>query len=477
MFKTIKRHIPFWLIVFSTIMLLIVAQLVQDGMFMDGMLYVSVSKNLANGIGTFWHPHFSKTAMTNFHEQPPLYFGLLAIFYKILGTSFYVERFFCLITLCVTGYFIKKIWEILFISDLQNKQQSWLPVLLWITIPVCFWSYANHTEETVMSVFTVSTVYFISKALILKQKISFNLLLAGVFIFLSSLTKGPQGLFPIAAIGLFWIANIKDFSFKKCILYSILLTLPSLLIYSGLISNPVIYKSFEMYFAKRFVSTFNNIGATTDNHFEILFRLFSELIPALIITALLLFYGKVKNITNNPKLKVSLWFLLIGLSGSLPLMITLEQRGFYLTTTFPFFAISFGTIITGTVSSLINKTNTGSKQFTIFKYCCWILFIGSSTYAITQIGNFKRDRELLSDIYLINKIIPNGEIISCPTSMWNEWSVHTYFNRYNYISLESIENKRHKFLISYKEISDTSFFYRYNKTALNTQKLDLYQLK
>lgn len=477
MLKTNNIQFYLWLVVCSTIILTVLSQLVQDGMFMDGMLYISVSKNLANGIGTFWHPHFSKTSMASFHEQPPLYFGLLAVFFKLLGTSMYVERLFSLITLCVTGCFIKKIWELVFITDFQNKQQSWLPIFLWITIPVCFWSYANHTEETVMSVFAVIAVYFISKALILKQKIYFNLLLAGVFVFLSSLTKGPQGLFPIAAIGLYWIANNKIFSFKKCIGYSLLLILPVVIIYTGLITNPTIYKSYEMYFYKRFVSTFNNFGATTDNHFELLFRLFSELIPAFIIVAILLIVSKVKNITNNPKFNFSIWFILIGLSGSLPLMVTLEQRGFYLTTTFPFFAIAIAMLITDIVSSLTNKINLESKQFVIFKYCTWLLLVGSVTYTISQIGNFKRDKEVLSDIYLINKIIPNGEIVSCPASMWNEWSIQTYFNRYNYISLESVESKQYQFLIAYKETPDTSFYNQYVKRELNTQKLDLYQLK
>ena len=44
-------------------------------MFMDGMLYTCVSKNLANGIGSFWFPVFSKFG-----------FGGLPMQYTLLGT-------------------------------------------------------------------------------------------------------------------------------------------------------------------------------------------------------------------------------------------------------------------------------------------------------------------------------------------------------------------------------------------------------
>src|ERR1022692_1748202 len=140
---------PYWLITISVLFILVVSQLIQDGMFSDGLLYVCVSKNLANGIGTFWHPYFGNTLKTPFHEQPPLYFGILAVFFKVFGQSMYVERLFCLLTLVITGFYISKIWKVLVGKDETNASNSWLPVLLWITVPVCFWTYTNLVEETV----------------------------------------------------------------------------------------------------------------------------------------------------------------------------------------------------------------------------------------------------------------------------------------------------------------------------------------
>ena len=123
-----STNLPFWLFTFAVISVLIVSQLIQDGVFMDGMLYISVSKNLADGIGTFWNPHFSLTSMASFHEQPPLYFGLLALFYKIFGTSMYVERIFCFVCYVITAIYINKLWKKIFLFNADIASNSWLPV-------------------------------------------------------------------------------------------------------------------------------------------------------------------------------------------------------------------------------------------------------------------------------------------------------------------------------------------------------------
>jgi hypothetical protein len=56
-----KKQLPFWLITIAILIGLPGYTLIQDGMFMDAMLYTSVAHNEAQGIGTFWFPQFSKS--------------------------------------------------------------------------------------------------------------------------------------------------------------------------------------------------------------------------------------------------------------------------------------------------------------------------------------------------------------------------------------------------------------------------------
>jgi hypothetical protein len=403
---------PFWLLTVTVIIILIVSQLIQDGSFMDGMLYICVSKNLAMGNGSFWNLNFSQTYLTSFNEQPPLYFGLLALFYKVLGTSMYVERLFCFVCFAVNAFFIYKLWKKIYSSNPLIANHSWLPILFWGTIPVCFWAYINHVEETVMSVFTIASVYFIYSALFLNQKIFRNILLGGLFIFLASFTKGIQGLFPIVAIGAYWLV-MRDLSFKEMVMYSLLLISVPVCIYLFLVlTNHDVYDSYQRYIETRLVRTFNNAGSTTGNRFELLFILCQELLP---ISSLILFFTKkykAVDHTDTTHYKTIVWFLLIGLAGALPLMVTLEQRGFYLVTTMPFFAMAIAMWLVPRLTTLINKIRIEHIGFKIAKVFTLLLLLISIVFSIMQIGKCKRDEGVLKDIYTIGTIVPHHSIMN-----------------------------------------------------------------
>lgn len=117
---------------------------------MDAMLYTSVSHNLSMGIGTFWFPQFSLhnvAGLSSFHEQPPLVFGIQALYFKVLGDSMYVERFYTLLSMCITAFLIVLIWKEVFKDNIKLNAFAWMPILLWIIVPVCFWSYSNNMHE------------------------------------------------------------------------------------------------------------------------------------------------------------------------------------------------------------------------------------------------------------------------------------------------------------------------------------------
>jgi 4-amino-4-deoxy-L-arabinose transferase-like glycosyltransferase len=446
----LNKHYWFWIFTLAVILILIVSQLIQDGVFMDGMLYISVGKNLSDGIGTFWNQSFSKTSMFSYHEQPPLYGGLIALFYKVFGSSMYVERLFCFVCFSGAAIYISKLWKAIF-KDSETKQFTWLPVLFFTSIPVVFWAYTNHVEETVMTFFALASVYYSYKALFNSERIVLNLVFAGVFVFLSSLTKGVQGLFPIAAVGFYWIVSVKNYQFSKMILHSLVLVGTPVLIYSLLfLISPEALESFKTYFGIRFVNTFNNVGATTGNRFELLIRLINELLPLAILSLLILILSrkqKSKDLTIKDGTKRILWFILIGLSGSMPLMVTLEQRGFYLVTALPYFALAFALLLAPRLTNLFALMSGSSLGLKLFKGFSAALLLASIVFVFTSIGETKRDKEMLQDVYTFGKLIPRGEIVSIPTEMWNDWNFQTYMVRHNYISLEVNDTTNNYFLI------------------------------
>lgn len=476
-FKDLKVD-PFSLGFVSVVLVLIFSQLIQDGMFMDGLLYVCVSHNLSEGLGSFWEPNYSKTTMEVFREQPPLYFGLLAIFYKIFGSSLYVERLFGAVCLVIEFIIIRSTW-LSVIKRNETKKLIWLPVLFFTIIPVVFWSYANLVEETVMVIFASMAVLFARYATLSHQKLNqfVWVLIAAFAIVLSTLTKGIQGSFPLVAVLVFWFFE-REISLKRAILLSIVLFIFFIMIYLLMFFiDDEIYLSLILYLENRLTKAFiTGVHDTTDSHFYLFFRLLSELIPIfvlLVFIVILVFkiHGQFKVKSNYQKSALS--FIFIGLSGTLPLMVTKEQRGFYMLTALPFFAIALALLIFPYLSLLINNWNEKSKSFSIFKITSIFLLLTSTTFTVLKFNKYKRDKELLEDIYLFLPLLPQGSIVGLNEDLFQNWNLKNYLIRYKYISSENADNGS-KYLILSKTYYNKQFDNSYQKTKLKTNILNLY---
>ena len=70
--NTINNY--FLLAVVALFIIISAPLLLANGMFMDGTMYASISRNLAQGLGSFWKLYFSATLYPEFHEHPPLAF-------------------------------------------------------------------------------------------------------------------------------------------------------------------------------------------------------------------------------------------------------------------------------------------------------------------------------------------------------------------------------------------------------------------
>ena len=67
-----NSHWPFYITILALFIGIISPFMFTDGMFMDGLYYACISRNLALGIGSFWDLEFTETLGKHFHEHPPL---------------------------------------------------------------------------------------------------------------------------------------------------------------------------------------------------------------------------------------------------------------------------------------------------------------------------------------------------------------------------------------------------------------------
>jgi 4-amino-4-deoxy-L-arabinose transferase-like glycosyltransferase len=474
-----SKDLPFWLLTISIMILIIAPTLIQDGMFGDAMLYTSVSHNLGTGIGSFWEPVFSPSyhnaGSAFFHEQPPLVFGIQSLFFKLLGDSLYVERFYTFLTMCVTAILLKVLWNSVFTKEQEFKKISWLPVILWITVPACIWSYSNNMMENTMGIFTISAVIFIFKSLESDRKEIWFLLLAGLFVFLATMSKGVPGLFPLAVPLLYWIV-FRRRSLLTTIFHTLIIISVPLVLYFILFNIPESSESLNFYVTKRLLGRINNDPTVVDRLF-IIKRLFTELLPQLIILLLIISISRLKKsgIAFFRFSKPSAFFFLTGLAASIPLTFTLVQRGFYLVPSFPYFALGFSILIAPAVLSF-RETLISSEpgKFRLLQVAGILVFIFAIVFTFMQKGKAQRDRDMLHDVHVIGNAIPSRSEISVTPDIATAYYLECYFIRYYYISLFIDVPKDYQLVRKSTKPDSLNIFEKLN---LDTKVYDIYQRK
>ncbi len=464
-----KKALSFFLIVVAIFIGMVGPSLFSNGMFMDGLLYATISKNLAHHLGSFWDLHLSATLYPHFHEHPPLAFGIQSLFFGLFGDSLLVERFYSLITFFITGWIIISIWKQT--TDKKFHSLGWLPVLLWLSIPLVTWAVSNNMLENTMTIFISLSVLFIIKSSYTKRFLYLSL--SGFMVFLGLLTKGPVALFPLSLP--FWLfvvkhnINLKRFLIDTLVLCGVILVSFSIMF----ILTPDSINSLTAYFNRQIVGSLKNIK-TVDSRFQILWRLFTELIPAGILVVLAFIFSK-KSITVEFKSNWKFVFVALGFSGVLPIMVSLKQSGFYIVPAFPFFSIALSAFIAPRVYYLINKISTHTKGYTIFTAISYMLLAISIILATMQVNKIGRDKNKINDVYTIIKVIPDNSTLSVEPDLWTDWSLHGYFGRYANISLDDKDHYHKYFLI--KKNDGKKLLRGYKKIPINLRLYTLYEKK
>ncbi len=473
-----KLSIPFWFITLSIVFGLTLSVLIQDAMFQDAVLYSSVSHNLGIGIGTFWFPQYSTLNLENissFHEQPPLVFGIQSLFFRLLGDSIYVERFYVFLTIILHILLINKLWKMIFKNNPDYKNLGWLPTVFWILIPVCFWSFRNNMLVNTVSVFTLISIIISYKQIQSQKNSLFFWIISGFFIFLASFSKGVPGFFPVAFPFFYWLITRK-ISLKRSVFFTLILLSVPFVFYLIFMIHPESRQSLTIYAVDRLLNRVNTMP-TADYRLETAWRLFTEMIPILIISIFILFFTKRTKLKAYffENIKESLLFLAIGLSGSYPLMLTMVQKGWYMVPSFPYFAISLAILVTPSISVALKRINIQSVRYKFFKYISISLFLACIIFIFMQSGKISRHEEMVTDVYEIGTVVPKFSTLTVPQKMYNQYDFKLQGFLVRYCNISISPYKEYDYFLKEKK-SDSKIPENYNqKVELDLTVYELYR--
>lgn len=469
---------------------LVLPALFMDGMFMDGVFYASISRNLAIGNGSLWEMYFSLTHHPQMHEQPPLMFVLQAGFFKLFGTGIYTERIYCTVTAILSSALVIRSWNLITRHIDKTKSSTancptalpiaigmstgWLPLLLWIIMPVTFYAFANNLEECTMVIFVLLAFNSILRAILRPTEKKIQWIIAGMWILAAGLTKGVQGMFLLSAP--FWCWTIlKNGTARDFVIRTLLIAVvPALFVLVAFIT-PEIRDSFDAYFTSRYGKTFSGTTASSSNHFHLLFELLLDTLPALAVMFLFLVAGR-KSAAFAAHLKsirkTILFVFVCALSGILPLLITREQRGFYLVTALPLVAIACGLVILPAAlrfSAFVQRKKRLAQGILLTAFGISGL---AAFLTIRNAGHPQRDAEKIQIVHEIASITGNGTTLHVTTTLNSDWQLICYFQRYHEVSITDDTNFPSSWFVCEKGAPVPT---GYGKISLKSPLFDLYR--
>ena len=435
MSQTRSNNTPFWLLFIGLFLILVSNSLLTEGMFFDGVTYASISRNMAEGQGSFWNPHYTQTLYPEFRQHPPLALGMEALAFKAFGDHLWVEKAYSVLMSLLSGLFIALIWK----RTTNNLRWAWLSLLFWMAIPLVSWSATNNLLENTMTVFVLLSVYLMIVSYQRNSKIW--LFLAGGALFAAFLSKGFTGLFPLVFPIIYCIFDDK----RKWIqgpIDSLLLVL-TLTVLSGImfLAFPPSFAYLKDYFRLQVIGGGLH-EATASSRFYIVFALLQQLMIAYVI-ALALVICKARNRTNKkvfefPQDKAWFYiFLILGLLGVLPIMVSIKQRDFYMLAAMPFFALACGHITLSMVNLLLPKIT--SKVHTWMTLGASVVLLVGLVLNGIHYGKYGRDEALIEEVKNRVAEADGNNIIDITPEEYTQWARHAYFMRYGKISLRPTE--------------------------------------
>ena len=112
-------------VLIAILALLYIPQLFMQGMFVDGTLYGSVSRNFSVSSNLFilaeTHDEYGR-----FIGHPPLLFWLQGLLFKLFGDHFFVERIFCFCVFIFSLIGLSKLMSFIGIK----KNHKWIGLVL-----------------------------------------------------------------------------------------------------------------------------------------------------------------------------------------------------------------------------------------------------------------------------------------------------------------------------------------------------------
>lgn len=440
---------PFWWLLAAVFVFVIGSHLLLDGYFMDGTLYSVMARNMSEGLSSYSAPMVSETWLPRFHHSLQLGIILESFFFSLLGDHAWVEKLYSFFMCILQLVMIVKIWRLLFSNDDDAKRLAWFPALLWVTVPIVFWVFTNNMLEMTTSFFALLAVWLTLKGMQVERK-GLWFLVAGTAVFLTVMSKSLMGAFPLAFLGLHWL-TVRQFSFSKTLLNSFIVLGGFALALGAMLLYEPMREALSEHWNTMLAPSFEGKAGVVRSRFLVMKRVFLELIPMLGLTSLFLLI-MTRELRKQIKWKWVVFFVLLAISASAPIMLSQKQAGYYAMPSYPYFAFAVAFICLPALKEWLGRINPNGMGWKVFRVLCMFALVAGLVFTFVRPDRYQRHEALFVAIEEFRPHVQEqGMIIATCPLMRKDFHVSANFYRKLHVSFD-IENE-HPFYLGNRNCS------------------------
>jgi 4-amino-4-deoxy-L-arabinose transferase-like glycosyltransferase len=425
-------------------------------MFVDGVTYASIARNLAEGQGSFWSPFYTSTIYPQFHEHAPLGFWLQSLWFRVLGDHLFVERAYSTAAALATAFVMAWIWRLLNRHDDASSPAAvaarfdWLPILLWIAVPVVSWSIVGNLLETSVAVFTAAAVAAAIAAAYAERMDAAACwgALSGASIVAATLTKGPAGLFPLVAPVVFWRISGRHRGWASAAGQWATVLLGAVVLWS----LPIARASLTQYVEQQVIPALGGQREVSASSLTIVTQLIQAVLAPIIVAGGLVIVAARRFVApSRQQRSEAASFLLLGLAGTLPIAMSAKQAGHYLVPAVPFFALAAARVVAPTLAVVADRMAVRRTVVDLLTAAIVLVTIGAAF--TPAVG---RDRARLADLDALESSIPRGETVGICLASNDDWGLHAWFERRFRVSLDAAQGQQRDWFLVTTVTKDTN---------------------
>lgn len=416
---------------------LLLPSMASVGMFLDGVIYASISRNLAHGQGTFWALHFSDALFPVFREHPPLVFGLQSLFFRALGDSYLTERAYDLTVLIVSVLLLRVLWRqaVAMAGRPDLAGFWWLALLCWVLVPKWSWAYRNNVLENTMTLFCLAAVSLAVAATLCRRtwKTAGLAVAASVATLLAFLSKGLPALFVLVAPALAAVAS-SSAGMRRALAVTAGQGAGAALLFALLVApQPDARIMFAGWWESQ-VAARTGLG----EGWRIVPELAKKLAPMLVVWGAAAWAGRSASGAgrSSPLRASAAAFIAIGVSASLPLVLGDRDSGHYLLPALPFYALGFGLLAAGALAAAAPaRARLADSARWPFTTAVTAGFAAVFVLSAARVGEVRKNEAYHRLFEAAAARTGTGVTLDMASALYDDWMLHAVAQRHYRITL------------------------------------------